>query len=159
MLFKILTFSYKFTALGLLFLAVACYDQDQVVPDKRFLWKGTYSVAETVYNPFSGVPSTVYYDLAIEPVLGDNQRMEVFALNGATINGIPCILNGDVWVAEELNIIRNTCDLGPNNYLEVSGYGKVDPTECCATLEFQINHCINGQCVTEPTVYLNLQKY
>lgn len=159
MLSKILTFSYKLMAFVFLFLVAACEVQDQVLPDERFLWTGTYSVTETVYDPFSGAPSTVYYDLTIDPIFGESTGVEVYGLNGATINGIPCILDGDVWVAEELNIIRNICDLGVDDYLEISGYGEVDPDGCCAFLEFRIDHCINGQCVSEPIVYLDLQKY
>ncbi len=146
-------------AFGFLLLAFGCDDTDQVGPDDRFLWEGTYQVEETVMDPFSGVSSTVYYDLTIAPIFGNNTSMEVYGLNGATINGIPCILQGDVWVAEELNIIRNVCDLGFDDFLEVSGYGEIDPSGCCAALEFRIDHCINGQCVQEPTVYLDLQKY
>lgn len=62
------------------------------------------------YAPFSGASSIVYY------ILGDNRRVEVLGLNRATINGIACTLNGEVRVAEELNVIRNICDWETNDY-------------------------------------------
>lgn len=157
-MFKVRTFCYKLTLLTALFLIVGCEQGGEPLPDERFLWAGYYQVAETVYDPFTGAPSTVYYNLDIEEVWGNNTEVDLLT-NGGSIYGSPCFLTGNVFHPEEMSIPLNICNLSPTEHLEITGYGRISPDGCCAQIELTIDYCANGFCQREPRVLLELQKF
>lgn len=153
---KISTFCYKLAPLAALLLLLGCEPVDHTI-DERFLWVGYYQVTETAQDAFSGLPSEVYYELSIGDAWGSTLEVELVPVNGA-LYGTNCSLIGNVFTPEELSIPPQICDLGPGEYLEISGFGEIDPNGCCALIELTIDHCLNGFCVPEPAVYLELQK-
>lgn len=154
---KLLTFYLKYAAIASLFLLYNCTDPDTTAVDDRFLWVGYYEVAETVQDPITGYSSTVYYDLSIQKAWGSNAKVE---LKGVTsgIYGTSCVLIGDVFRPEELSIPLFICQLGPDEYLEIRGVGRIRQDGCCAQIELTIDYCHAGFCQSKPPVLLELQK-